>query len=303
MDVPEAHSSFKRYKDLLEDKASSDVILSLTDSQGTTKDLYGHQVILSVSSPVLQDRLKNMKVNKKTKKRIRIRDTDYDTFKVLLVYIYCDRLEVDVSQVRSVLDAALKFKMNGMMEALKDACLLRFQANCLNQMIEFSVANHDHDLMVWCMKALDMKGSLYLKQQGIKDLSSFSVKGIISRDTLAANEVDVFEACYVWAGHELERKEWKDNPGNRRRVMEPFINDIRFPVMSPQEFDEVVVPKGILSFRECYLVMRAMVSRGQVMTDCMFNPKPRGSFNYNTNYSYQGSTTGSPDTGLTMDMN
>jgi len=45
-----------------------------------------------------------------------------------------------------------------------------------------------------------------LKQQGIKDLSSFSVKGIISRDTLAANEVDVFEACYVWAGHKLERK-------------------------------------------------------------------------------------------------
>jgi len=39
--------------------------------------------------------------------------------------------------------------------------------------------------------------------------------------------------------------------------------------------------------------------------DYMFNPKPKGSFNYNnkTKYSYQGSLAGSPDSGLKMDMN
>lgn len=101
-----------------------------------------------------------------------------------------------------------------------------------------------------CWQVIDAQAELALKSDGFPEIDFHTLESVLSRETLNAKEISIFEAVVRWAEAECTRHSLQLLPENKRKVLRHVFNAIRIPAMSLTEFADKVVSSELLTLAE-----------------------------------------------------
>jgi len=77
------------------------------------------------------------------------------------------------------------------------------------------------------------------------------LSAVLDRDSLRIKEAKLFGAVLKWSEAECVRQTLQSSAENKRAVLGRVLGQIRFPLMTVEEFAQGVAQSGILTDREC----------------------------------------------------
>ena len=125
--------------------------------------------------------------------------------------------------------------------------------------LEHSIFFKDQWLINKALNLIRDNGQVAVKSKPFRKLSFAAIGQVLDMETINAGELDIFEACMTWAWAECERQGLDKNVSNARQVLGDHLYKIRFSTMSLQQFADNVVPTGLLTTDEGYLVFQQFV--------------------------------------------
>lgn len=169
-------------------------------------------------------------------------------------YIYCDEIKVESDNVMSTLYAAKKYLVPHLAKACVRFLETRLSANNACLLLSQGRLFEEQELTQRCWEVIDAQAEEALKSEGFTEMDINTLKAVMSRETLNAKEISVFNACCSWAESECRRKEIQSNAANKRLVLGEALNLIRFPAMTLQEYADGPAQSNILTLEESHKI-------------------------------------------------
>ena len=251
------------------------------DTNSTSKDhgselIYAHKFLLSLGSPVFHAMFYGNMAD--LRQEIPLSDCHPRSFVEFIRYLYSDEVHLTSGNVFELLYLAKKY----IVPFLAESCC-RFLAAELRESNVFRILEHarlfsESDLEQRCWRLLETKTSACLQSEGLLWISRDTLSSLLKRDTLALvdGECAVFKAAKRWAIANCKVKGPGTTGEELRKVLKEAIYLIRFPLMPPRLFEDVVIPTRILTSEEVSQVhlfhKQGSVSAG----DTKFSSVPRG---------------------------
>lgn len=104
--------------------------------------------------------------------------------------------------------------------------------------------------MLVCLQVIDAQAESALKSDGFIEIDYHTLETVLSRETLNAKELSVFEAAVRWSECECYRQDLQPTAVNQRSVLKRAFNLIRIPVIALTDFADVVVSSKLLTLKE-----------------------------------------------------
>ena len=224
----------------------SDISFVAKDSSGVDVTFSAHKFVLAVSSPVLYAMFYGELAESKSK--VELPDCDSESFNEFLRFLYCDEVKLTGSCVMQVSYLAKKY----MVPELEIECT-NFLTENLSPENVFDILPHakkfeDSELVSRCWEVVDASAEEVLRSDTFSSVTSDLLQEIVVRDSLAIHEINLFEAVDRWAVVECQRQEIEPSKENKRKVAgEEIVNNIRFPLMTQEQYAEKVPSSGLLS--------------------------------------------------------
>lgn len=260
----------------------SDVKFAISDdTNSTNKDhgsqlIHAHKFLLSLGSPVFQA----MFYGKMTDRRqeIPLSDCHPRSFIEFVRYLYSDEVHLTSGNVFELLYLSKKY----IVPHLTESCC-RFLTAELRESNVFRILEHarlfsESDLEQRCWRLLETKTSACLQTEGLLWISHDTLSSLLERDalTLVDGECAVFKAAKRWATASCKVKDSETTGEELRKVLKDAIYLIRFPLMPPRLFGDIVIPTGILTAEEVSQVYLFHKQGSVTAGDTKFSCVPRG---------------------------
>ena len=108
-----------------------------------------------------------------------------------------------------------------------------------------------------CWKVIENQTEAFVKSEGFETIERSLLEAIVARDTLTIEEVALFKAVDGWATRQCEKQGLAVEGQIKRRILgDEVIKAIRFPVMTVEEFADVVLDTDILHPNETALLFK-----------------------------------------------
>ena len=105
-------------------------------------------------------------------------------------------------------------------------------------------------LAALCLETIDKNTPEALGAEGFTDIDINTLSAVLDRDSLRIKEAKLFAAVIKWSEAECLRQNLVLNPDNKRAVLGRVLGQIRFPLMTVEEFAQ-----GMLKFELiCWLL-------------------------------------------------
>jgi len=98
-----------------------------------------------------------------------------------------------------------------------------------------------------CYEYLDLFSSDILKGKAFLRLPLKSVSEIVKRDSLTAQEIEIFNAVVAWGHYQLKLKDEKVSETSLKGIINDLLPFVRFPLLTTEEVASRVVPTGVLN--------------------------------------------------------
>ncbi|KAL3083680.1 hypothetical protein niasHT_036808 [Heterodera trifolii] len=208
---------------------------------GDEKELVpAHKLILEKASDVFEAMFRFDAKNAKAENAsanccsvVEMPDVEPAAFKLMLSFIYADDLsELNGDNAMAVLYAAKKYNIPG----LADQCLDVPISNLRNVFFAYALTRlfDLEDYVQRCLDYIDKNADDLLKSEEFLQIDQKLLCEILERDKLQiSGEISIWNAVK-----------------NRRQMLGPALNKIRFPLVQKMEFSEKIVPFGILTAEE-----------------------------------------------------
>lgn len=225
-----------------------------------------HKFVLSVGSAVFDAQFNGAMATKES--IIEIPDVEPAAFLALLKFLYSDEVQIGPESVMTTLYTAKKYAV----PALEKACVefLKRNLSSDNAFMLLTQARlfDEPQLAALCLETIDKNTSEALMADGFTDIDHDTLCVVLERDTLGIRECKLFAAVCRWSESDCIRKNLPVTPENQRIVLDRALHQIRFPLMSIEEFAMGSAQTGILEDREVV----------QLFLYFTVNPKPAISF-------------------------
>ena len=142
----------------------------------------------------------------------------------------------------------------------------------LSEVRRFSEAR----LVSQCWLVVDEQANEVVKSQPFATLDRELLFEVVERDSLVVTEVDLFQAVNRWAVEECHRRGLDGSGKEKREVLGPVLELIRFPLMTMKEFAGVVLSTELLKLDEVSDILRFYNSL-PVIHGLKFSRKPQRS--------------------------
>ena len=141
------------------------------------------------------------------------------------------------------------------MPSLADKCAEFLQENLdpsnVFSILPYAQKYEEKTLIDRCWKVIDAQTEMALKSDGLETIDVSLLEELVARDTLTITEVVLFQAVDRWATKQCEKEGLAADGQTKRRILcKEVIKAIRFPVMTAQEFADVVLGTSILHQEE-----------------------------------------------------
>ena len=233
---------------MLNNDRLSDVKFVAANSNGESESkqvIPAHKFILAIGSPVFEAMFYGELAE--TKDTIELPDCDNESLLELFRYMYSDEVNLSGSNVMGVLYLAKKY----IVPSLTDKCTeyLREKLDPSNVFIilPYSLKYEEKALEDRCWKVIENHTEASMKSEGFETIERSLLEAIVARDSLTIEEVALFKAVDGWATKQCEKQSLAIEGKIKRRILgEEVIKAIRFPVMTAEEFADVVLDTNIL---------------------------------------------------------
>ncbi|KAH9400832.1 BTB POZ domain-containing protein [Tyrophagus putrescentiae] len=145
----------------------------------------------------------------------------------------------------------------------QNACLLLSQSRLFDETV----------LVERCFEVIDAQAELALASDGFTQIDSDTVRRILSRETLNAKEVVIFEAALNWATAECRRQKLEPTAENQRSILGDILFCVRIPAMTLEEFANGPAQVAILSVKEINDIFLHYVATNKPSLDFLAKPR------------------------------
>ena len=251
-----ASSSQERAKSLLINGKLSDVKFAVPSSlhERTTEQskkmlIPAHRFLLAIISPVFYAMFCNVMATE-SGDCIDVPDCDYQGMTEFLRYIYTEEVRCNGDNILQLLYLAEKY----MVPSLTKRCIL-FLREHLDSSNIFCVLKHSkliENKSLWrtCWKFIDREAKDVLESREFFEMERSDLIELVKRNTLNVKEIELFIAINKWAENECERLGLDVKKECRQILGDDIIDNLRFPVMEENEFNDVVKRTNLLNEEE-----------------------------------------------------
>ncbi|XP_044184459.1 BTB/POZ domain-containing protein 6-like [Acropora millepora] len=224
-------------------------IVPMSNGESESKVIPAHKLVLAIGSPVFFAMFCGQMAD--TRDSIELPDCEYEGVLELFRFIYSDEVKLTGSNVMHVLYLAKKYLVPSLAE--KCAKFLRKNLDASNA---FSILSHaqkfeDKDLENRCWEVVDVQTEEALASDDFVVAERSLVESVVKREKLNVKEVELFKAVNRWAEKKIEKQGIaSDGKAKRRIIGEEIPKEIRFPLMSQEEFARFVIDSNILNVKE-----------------------------------------------------
>ncbi|XP_055330354.1 BTB/POZ domain-containing protein 6-like [Paramacrobiotus metropolitanus] len=240
----------QRNEIVLRNGSFSDVLFHVGKKQ---VPVYAHKLLLAMGSTVFAQMVydENLDIPKV------LEDVEPDVFEILLMSVYSIKEDnVDASNATAVLKAARTYGARRLEVYCMGKVYDSIDADDHCAMWTTALAAGDADTAERALARIDEAFDTASQQASFLALSVKDLVELFRRDTLKADEMDVYHAAERWAEAVCKQHKSDDTPQNRRTVLGEALDQIRFPLMTPEELTNGPVKTGLLQPQDVTDIMR-----------------------------------------------
>ncbi|XP_045177655.2 BTB/POZ domain-containing protein 6-like [Mercenaria mercenaria] len=247
-------------KFMLQNEINCDVTFLLGQKKEAIK---AHKYMLVSRSSVFQSIFCGSISGSSNNDTIPVSDIDTETFKTLLMFLYCEQAAVNAGNVKQLLYAAKKYAVKG----LVDRCLT-FLESSMNVQNVCNILEQVHlydgkNLEAKCVNFIYEHAEDVLKSQAFTSLCPSCVEHIVKADELVVKERLVYEAVLSWADKECKRRHLEVTDENLRTMLGQTLFHVRFPLLDPVYFTNAISTRELLTMQEVIAVYQYFNGRAQ----------------------------------------
>lgn len=140
-----------------------------------------------------------------------------------------------------------------------------------NQAIFFGM----HELANTALLCIEINAKAVFETEGFDSLSRDNIVAVFKSERLKANEIDIFNAAITWAKQQCIVQNIETNAENQRQILGDLLYLIRIPLLTLQEYSQVVVRSGILTNDEQLLFYKFFTLNEEDIEVPLFTSAPR----------------------------
>ena len=214
-----------------------------------------HKFILAIGSPVFEAMFYGELAE--TKDTIELPDCDYESLLELFRYLYSDEVNLSGSNVMGVLYLAKKYIVPSLTDKCVEYLKGKLDPSNVFSVLPSSLKYEEKALEDRCWKVIENQTEAFVKSEGFETIERSLLEAIVARDTLTIEEVALFKAVDGWATRQCEKQGLAAEGQIKRRILgDEVIKAMRFPVMTVEEFADVVLDTNILYLNEMASLFR-----------------------------------------------
>ena len=218
-----------------------------------------HKFVLSISSPVFEAMFYGELAE--TEDSIELPDCEYESLLELFRYVYSDEVNLSGRNVMGVLYLAKKYMVPSLAEQCSEYLQKNLDPSNVFIILPSAQKYEEKDLVERCWKVIDDQTEQVAKSDGFATIERSLLEGIVVRDSLTIEEIDLFKAVDLWATKQCERQGLKADSATKRKILgEQTIKALRFPIMKLEDFSSVVLAGDFLTKEEIVSLIRHLTS-------------------------------------------
>ena len=223
----------------------SDIKFTSADS---TKSFYAHKYVLATSSAVLHAMFYGDLAE--TKPVVHLSDTDEESLREFLRFLYTDKCDLSADNVVSVMYLSKKY----IVPSLTEKCV-EILGNILNVenvliIVEQAIHFDEDELKKKCWDFVESHAADVVATEAFNNINQKTLTCTLKREHLSIPEVTLFQAVLKWCDVQCSKKQLKVSGENRRAMLQDGVYDIAFLSMSHEDFAKYVHSSGLLSAEE-----------------------------------------------------
>jgi len=239
----------ERIKFMLSNDLFSDVkfVVRKSDHAVESKQVIpAHKFVLSIGSPVFGAMFYGDLAE--TRDSIELPDCEYESLLELFRYLYSDEVNLSGSNVMGVLYLAKKYMVPSLADKCSEFLLDNLDASNVFNILPMAEKCNEKRLIDQCWQVIDNQSEEAVKSDEFTTIEHSLLEAVVSRGTLAINEIDLFKAVDLWATKTCEKQGIESNGKVKRIILgEKIIKEVRFLIMEEHEFASVVPDTKILT--------------------------------------------------------
>jgi len=218
------------------------------------KIFHCHKIFLAMASPVFEAMFFGGLAE--TRREIKISDVQPEAFASMLEYVYTD--EIHLSSFELVCDicyAAKKYMLADLVEECTKFLWRDLYPRNACRALEFASLFEEPVLQEKALQVIAHQTLDVIEDPTWEDIEATTLAVVLSKDSLAAPEVVIFEAMERWATRECERRGLVANGATKRVALGDTLYLIRYLTLSAAEFAAGPAQSGILLQQESFSIL------------------------------------------------
>jgi len=215
---------------------------------GAEQRIPAHKFVLSVGSAVFDAMFNSTLATEEDE--ITIPDVEPAAFLALLKFLYSDEVQIGPETVMTTLYTAKKYAVPALEKHCVDFLKRNLSPDNAFMLLTQARLFDEPQLAALCLECIDKNTPEALTADGFTDIDIDTLSAVLDRDSLRIKENKLFAAVLRWSEAECQRQALPVTVENKRSVLGRGLYQVRFPLMSVEEFACGPAQSGILTDRE-----------------------------------------------------
>jgi len=215
---------------------------------GAEQRIPAHKFVLSVGSAVFDAMFNSTLAT--AEEEIFLPDVEPSAFLALLRFLYSDEVQIGPETVMTTLYTAKKYAVPALEKACVDFLKRNLSPDNAFMLLTQARLFDEPQLAALCLETIDKNTPEALSAEGFIDIDIDTLSVVLDRDSLRIKESKLFTAVLRWSEAECQRQALPVTSENKRSVLGRLLFQIRFPLMTVEEFAQGPAQSGILTDRE-----------------------------------------------------
>lgn len=215
---------------------------------GAEQRIPAHRFVLSVGSAVFDAMFNSTLAAQEDE--ITIPDVEPAAFLSLLRFLYSDEVQIGPETVMTTLYTAKKYAVPALEKHCVDFLKRNLSPDNAFMLLTQARLFDEPQLAALCLESIDKNTPEALNADGFTDIDIDTLAAVLDRDSLRVKESKLFSAVLKWSEAECQRQALPVTSENKRSVLGRVLGQVRFPLMTVEEFAQGPAQSGILTDRE-----------------------------------------------------